>query len=102
MREGGSPSILDVVYFTDSNDSVILFDWETATAEKVQNLARVTPQGEIVWRAELPSHTELTDGFDAYASVKWEGGRLIANSLSCFHVELNPADGRIVDSEFTK
>jgi hypothetical protein len=102
MTELGSRSILDVLHFKDSDDSVILFDWEEASEEKVHNLARVTPKGEIAWYAELPSHPELTTGFDAYAYMNWSRGSLTANSLRSFWVELDPESGRIVAFEFTK
>jgi hypothetical protein len=102
VTEAESSPALDGVYFGDSDDSVILFDWEDAAVEKFRNLVRVSASGEIVWRAELPHDPELTGGFDAYDSVAWDKGRLIANSLSCFRVELAPEDGRIVAAEFTK
>jgi hypothetical protein len=81
---------------------VTLFDWQDAPVEKFQNLVRISPSGEIVWRAELPHDPDLTDGFDAYVYVAWHEGRLTANSFSCFRVELDPATGLIVSAEFTK
>jgi hypothetical protein len=63
------------------------------------NLLRVGPDGQVVWRAELP---EPGDWTDEYVEFGHRDGKLTANSWSCFHVVLDPETGRILSKKFTK
>jgi hypothetical protein len=51
-----------------------------------------------VWVADLPDAT----GNDAYVAVKFEGGRLVAHSWSCYRVEIDIETGKILSKIFTK
>ncbi|MGV3720656.1 MAG: hypothetical protein ACO1SX_07075 [Actinomycetota bacterium] len=62
-----------------------------------QNLVSCGPGGDILWRAELPDI-----GCDAYVEACADGDLICANSWSCFRVEINAENGRILSSTFTK
>ena len=67
--------------------------------ERVCFLLRVRPDGNIVWRAELPLPDDWTDQYVEFAQ---SDGVLSANSWSTYYVLLDPETGRILSKEFTK
>jgi hypothetical protein len=79
-----------------NNDAIVLLDPEAATG-RFENLIRLSANGAVAWRAALPG-----SGDDAYVDVHWEGAELLANSFSCFRVQVDVDSGRIVKRMFTK
>ena len=63
-----------------------------------ENLLLLGSDGAPVWHAELP---KTTSG-EAYVRFEVIGGKLFANSWSCYRVEISMRTGKIVQSEFTK
>ena len=63
------------------------------------NLLRAGPDGQVVWRAELPVPDDWTD---EYVEFRQHDGVLSANSWSSFYVVLDPETGCIRSTEFTK
>ena len=81
-----------------SDDGIVLLRRDPSGYEPLQNLVRVAGDGSVRWRAELPPD----EGADAFVAVEWEGDRLVANTWSCYRVQLDPNTGRILDQVFTK
>ena len=61
------------------------------------NLARVSPGGAGVWRAEPPDAEP-----DAWTSARIEGDEVVACSWSCYEVRLELATGRELSRVFAK
>jgi hypothetical protein len=80
-----------------SDDRIVLFEYPEGDGDS-RNLVRMTSEGHVVWRAELPD----PGSNDAYVEVRWRDGRLTANSWSCFLVELDPDTGQLLSATFTK
>lgn len=61
------------------------------------NIVKLGQDGQIVWRAELPSETDI------YANPPYyEKGALYSNSWECFRCEISEKDGILVSKQFTK
>jgi hypothetical protein len=82
----------------NSDDAIVLLD-RMARKGRFPNLLRIDRNGEILWRAELPSSS---DPNEAYVSVEVEGDTIRANSWSGYRVRLSADSGRIAESTFTK
>ena len=85
-----------------TDDLVVLLDPERRPDgvlpwHPFRNILRVTPADEIVWRAELvPSETTAK----CWHGVEFDGTlRAWTYSYNC---ELDPANGQIIDTMFTK
>jgi hypothetical protein len=88
----------------DSDDCLVLLDaWRDGeplvptSRPFLDSLIRVTPDGSVVWKGELPSR-----GPDYYTAIEWSGERLVAQSFSSFRVILDPETGRIVEQVWLK
>lgn len=84
-----------------STDRIVLLDYYHRRQKKegdFQNLMRRRADDSIVWYADLPS----PGANDAYVSADWQGNELIANSWSCYRVELDLETGHILSKTFTK
>ena len=94
--------VADVVPLPDSEDCLVLLDYYSGRGIKnFQNLLRYRHGKGIVWKAPLPP-APPDNMEDAYVSMGWYGGNLIASSWSGFAVTLDAATGRILGVEFTK
>lgn len=82
---------------TDSADQVVLYVPDRTTY-RLQNIARIRPDGSQVWLAQLPPET----GPDCYVGMSRREGRLEAGSWSCFIVVLDEETGQILNSTFHK
>jgi outer membrane protein assembly factor BamB len=61
------------------------------------NIVKISQDGQIVWRAELPSETDI------YANPPYyDKGVLCSNSWECFRCEISEKDGMILSKQFTK
>jgi hypothetical protein len=94
--------VVDLAAVTDSNDCVAVFDWEHPPAEVLpwhpySNLARVRPDGVVVWRSPPPSSETLK----SWTSVNQSDGRLVAQAWST-RCDVNPETGVITRKEFVK
>ena len=77
----------------NSEDSIVMLNYKQA----FQNIFRCSPNGSIVWMAELPEKSG-----DVYTNLEWHEQRLRAFSWSCFSVILDVETGKILSSVFTK
>jgi hypothetical protein len=91
-------SIISFVEMADGSGRAIVYDWSAEKQYRLENLEFIGPNGNVVWRAALPDDT----GLDCFVGVQQDGDLLMANTMSCFAVWLDPADGRHVRSVFTK
>ncbi|MDR1449462.1 MAG: hypothetical protein LBI84_04555 [Propionibacteriaceae bacterium] len=91
ISDGGFATQEDVVPAGDL--VLVLLTPEGDAWKPVKNLLAVTRSGDVVWRAELPSHS----GGDCYvAAVVGEDGQVTAVSWSGYRVTLDAASGRII------
>lgn len=78
-----------------SADAIVLLD--AGVGGTFRNLIRLSPDRTVRWAAPLPRR-----GHDYYGYVGWRGSELVATSFSSYTVTLDPENGAIVRSEFTK
>jgi hypothetical protein len=62
---------------------------------RIHNLLRVDLDGQIVWRAQLPSNHRI----DAYVAAKLTRSGIVANSSSSYRVVIDPTSGEITSLE---
>lgn len=97
----GQPEGQEVAWATsipNSDDGLVLYEPYPAGWQQVhgfQNLVRVSPNGTIVWRAELPEKATK------YVSAKLLTDRLKAFAPS-YDVDLNVDTGKILNQVWTK
>ena len=77
---------------------VLLNHYEFSQSEyrHLSNLINVSPEGEIIWAAQLPQTK------DSFVDFDWEGNILFANSWSGFRAQIDLETGRILNRTFTK
>jgi len=78
--------------------AIVLLDYTSGPDGPFANLLCVACDGELVWRAELPSGSST----EAYVSFDLTGDALLANSWTGHRVQLDIATGRMIQSAFTK
>jgi hypothetical protein len=88
----------EVAPLLDGARAVVLLDYMAAPTMPFENLVCVDCDGQVVWRARLPT----TSGADAYVSFELIGDRLVANTWSGHQVILDPVTGEVQDARFTK
>ena len=81
-----------------NGDRVVVEPWDETPSYRLQNLARVASDGEVIWRAELPDGTSP----DCFVAVRLEGGSLIAATWSGYSTVLDPTGGKHLGSTFVK
>jgi hypothetical protein len=62
-----------------------------------ENLVSCGADGEIRWRAALPDL-----GSDCYIDARVVDGKIEAHSWSCWLIQFDPFDGRLLSKVFTK
>ena len=75
----------------------IILDWTNSQGPD-QNLVCTEPDGRVRWTAELPT----TDPTDCFVAVRQDGNRLLANTMSCHAVWIDPATGQTLKTQFTR
>jgi hypothetical protein len=92
----------EVVAVRESRDAIVLLRYGAEDAPMhFPNLVRVTPDGEIRWRA-LPPERE-PGMHDAWVEFRWtDRAGLTASSWSCFYCEIDPVTGTVDSAVFTK
>jgi len=93
-----SARILSQVPIPASRDTIVLLDWTSDEARHGRNLVRITPEGQVVWRATPPENGTL----DSFVAVEWEGAVLTASTWSCYRVTVDVDSGAITVLYFTK
>lgn len=88
----------EAVAIPGSSRAAVLLDYMSGPAGPFENLICVDCDGQLVWRAQLPSASSA----EAYVSFEMEGTELFASTWSSHRVTLDPMTGRIRDSKFTK
>jgi len=88
----------DVRQIPGSDDALVLLDYMGEPAGPCRNLVRIQADGQIVWRAELPSSSNT----EAYVAVDIDGGLLVAKSWTGYRVILDELTGKIRESNYTK
>lgn len=81
-----------------SVDAIVLLNPDACMTGPFRNLLRVSADGSVSWRAALPDSREA----DKYVAVRWLGTQLVANTWNAYSVCIDPIDGQILDSLFTK
>jgi len=77
-----------------TDDCIVIVEYQQGDVHN--NVFRVGPDGEIVWRAESAPE------YGAYTDVKVEGDHISAYSWSGYRVTLDWARGTIIDKLFVK
>jgi outer membrane protein assembly factor BamB len=78
-------------------DRIVLLDWYKAYQERTwENLARINPTGEIIWRIGAP------DSSDIFVDVTIEDDRLYAQSWLGSRFLLDPKSGQVLERSFIK
>jgi hypothetical protein len=67
-----------------------------AKAGWFQNLVRISADGSVIWRAQMPTNSSG----EAYVQMRVEGEDLVAWSFTGLMVHLDPETGRIRSREF--
>lgn len=97
-KPDGSP-VHKILIIEQSPEVVALLDYyhhSKGHLRALGNLIRARADGSIVWHAEVP------ETGDQYVDVEWGGEHLRASSWRGHTVEVDPRDGVIVSSRFTK
>jgi hypothetical protein len=86
-----------IVPLDQAEGCLVMFDYAAKGSPfTFENLLRIAPDGTIQWTAQLPqSH-------DSFTAVSIRDGRIVAQSWSCFLVEIDRTTGRIVEKTFCK
>ena len=86
---------------TGTNDAIVLLNPDACRVGPFRNLLRLSADGSVDWRAELP---DTRDNNDAYVAVRWAGARfLLANTWTCHAVNIDAESGRLFGTaSFTK
>lgn len=98
LWEGGYQGMKVIAALPIEGESrcLILLDWMSSKQPTFENFLCVDPDGNVVWKAELPrSH-------DAFVDFQMTHDGLYANSWSCYYVKLDLGTGRIIDKRFVK
>lgn len=90
-------AVQKVVPLERSPDAIVLFEYSQSGKNRFQNLVRCRPDGQIVWKAELPA-----GDIEAYVDVEWNSGGLIGSCWSGRNVVVNSATGQILQETFVK
>lgn len=94
--------IQTIVVLPISGDCIALLDYSAGPRSGAfANVVRFAYQQGIAWRASPPG-LGTPDGFDAYVALSLQGEALEAYSWSGHRVILDPQDGRVTATEFTK
>jgi hypothetical protein len=80
----------------DGTRCVVLSHPDALVKTRFENLFCVDRDGKTVWTAELQ------DKHDRYVDANMESDGLHASTCSCYHMTLDPADGRVIRRVFTK
>lgn len=83
---------------TLSGDRIVVEPLDEASSCRLQNLARITSDGGVIWRAELPENT----GPDCFVNVQLKDVSLVATTWTGHAVILDPESGQHVRSVFVK
>jgi hypothetical protein len=81
-----------------SGSTIVLLRYSERKYGSFENLLLLRLDGTVIWRAQLPD----TSSGDAYVDFKIKDDRVIATSWSCYQVELDMRDGKILKRQFTK
>lgn len=95
------PGVILKVRILELHELLIIL-WDpydpTTSWKRKKNLEGYDWQGNHIWTAELPGES---DGTDKYVQVEIKNV-LIATTFSGFKVQLDPSNGKIVNSNFVK
>jgi hypothetical protein len=91
--DGRTP--VEVLPIPKGDDCIVLVDW--SSPPKQANLIRVTAQGGVAWRAQLPNPPG-----DAYTEMDWGSEGLTGYSWSGYAARINVETGKIEEMEFVK
>jgi hypothetical protein len=94
--------VTKVLPIQDSNDAVVLLDPDSRPAGVLKwhpffNLLRLSPEGGVVWRADLVPG----DTWKVFLDVEWQDEVLRASAAS-YKCTLDPSTGRIIETAFVK
>lgn len=92
-------TVWKLVRLPETDDVVVLLHWPVEHTEGAcENVARLRPDGSVVWRARvLPSER------DRYSGIWINEGRLFAyGAMSGYDVELDPMTGNILSKTWAK
>lgn len=89
--------MLTTIPIPDSDDTLDLAPGEDGLGHAVR-IARRRNDGSVRWTAVPPEGEPQ----DAWTAVRLEGPRVIANSWSCYLVQLDLETGREISRMFTK
>ncbi|MBB3440946.1 hypothetical protein [Rhizobium sp. BK379] len=93
-----SDKIMDRIDLPDGEGSILLYDYMLEEVKDGRNLIRVDASGRIVWKAILPPVSAL----DCFVAVDLRGGKLTANTHSCYLVAVDIENGHSTVLTFTE
>jgi outer membrane protein assembly factor BamB len=94
-----SDKIMDRIDLPDGEGSILLYDYMLEEVKDGRNLIRVDASGRIVWKASLPP---VSANADCFVAVDLRGGKLTANTHSCYLVAVDIENGHSTVLTFTK
>jgi hypothetical protein len=81
----------------DGTGQVVIFE-PKADSKQEHNLVCLGEDGQIKWTAQLPT----TEPADCFVEVRIENDLVVANSISCYAVWIDPTTGQILQTQSTK
>lgn len=79
--------ISSVLSIRNSQDKIVMLKF----AKPFNNVIRCTPDGTVIWQAELPTASN-----DVYTNIEWKDNHLLAFSRSCLTVKIDEKTGGIL------
>ena len=90
-------AVRKILEIPNSDDVIVLLVYWDDPAKFFQNLIRLAPSGDVVWRAKYPMTTH-----DAYVEINWQGSELIGNTWDGYWTVLDADTGNVLSSTFVK
>ena len=87
---------MSVLNIPGTDETIVLLE-PSEGPKVVQNLIRVSPDGKVVWRAELPGSEP-----DSYTEIQLQGNGVVANTWTGYRRLINIESGKIISEVFVK
>lgn len=75
-------------------DRIVLLNWAASNEARFANVARIDPEGGVIWRAELPG----TNRHDCFVDLVKSDGVFIARTFSGHESRLDE-EGRLIGAD---
>ncbi|WP_020178442.1 hypothetical protein [Methylopila sp. M107] len=89
--------LMERIDLADDQGSIALYDHMAEEVKDGRNLMRLDARGHILWKASPPAAAQ-----DCFTGMQWVGRTLIANTWSCYRVDIDLRNGDVTMIAFTK